>query len=129
MNSSQRILFILCSAVLGACQAVTPPASASVVVAARLLSPSPQARQELNLATAKLLGIPSVSLAEQTLVDSSQFAYARKPRYDAAGQLLQGRVIEQPAIFKLELRGQQCWLVYPQKARETLLTQAKCVAE
>ncbi|MDO8652515.1 MAG: hypothetical protein Q7R66_10020 [Undibacterium sp.] len=127
MNSSQRILFILCSAVLGACQAVTPPASAAV--AARLLSPSPQARQELSLATAKLLGIPGVTLAEQTLLDSSQFAYARKPRHDAAGQLLQGRVIEQPAIFKLELRGQQCWLVYPQKARETLLTQAKCVAE
>ena len=42
---------------------------------------------------------------------------------------LQGRVVEMPHIFKLQIRAQQCWLIYENKAQEVQLKQAKCVAE
>ena len=125
MNGQRSILWlILCgTSALAACQTGREPA-----VAARLLAPGPEARQELNAATATLLGVSSVDLAENTLIDSSQFAYARTPRRDASGQLLQGRVVEMPHGFRLELRGRQCWLVSQKTAQEVLLRQAKCVA-
>jgi sirohydrochlorin ferrochelatase len=125
MNKNRIILLLILwnASTLAACQTGREPP-----VAARLLAPGPEARQELNAATATLLGVSSVDLAENTLIDSSQFAYARKPRRDASGQLLQGRVVEVPHSFRLEMRVQECWLVSQKTAQEVLLRQAKCVA-
>jgi hypothetical protein len=125
MKIAQSILFFLFTGTLAACQAVTPANG----IAARLLAVDPLARQELQLQTATFLGLASVELAENTLIESSQFSYARTPRYDANGQMLQGRVVEMPHIFKLQIRAQQCWLIYENKAQEVQLKQAKCVAE
>lgn len=125
MSRAHCILFLAFSSALGACQAVSPLAGK----AARLLAPDQAARQELQLASAKFLGLANIDLAENTLVDSSKFSYARTPRQDAHGQLLQGRVVEMPHIFKLEIRGQQCWLIYESKAQEVQLRHAKCAAE
>ncbi|MFZ6749775.1 hypothetical protein [Undibacterium sp. Ren11W] len=125
MRQAQCSLFLFFCSVLGACQAVAPaPAKA-----ARLLVPDQAARQELQQVSAKFLGLASVELAENTLIESSQFSYARTPRYDANAQMLQGRVVEMPHIFKLQIRAQQCWLIYENKAQEVQLKQAKCVAE
>jgi hypothetical protein len=120
-----RLIFVILASVLGVCHSV----NSQLVLTARLQAPDQAAWQELSRATAKLLGVSSVELAENTLRDSSQFSYARKPRYDAAGQKLQGRVIEQPHIFQLQIRGQQCWLVDQKNAQEIWLKHARCVPE
>lgn len=125
MRLAQSAVFLFFCSVLGACQAVSPLPG----VAARLQAPDQAARQELRQVSAKFLGLVSIDLTDNTLIDSSQFAYARTPRYDANGQMLQGRVLEQPHIFKLQIRAQQCWLIYENKAQEVQLKQAKCVAE
>jgi hypothetical protein len=125
MNLHQPALLLVCCLHLCACQSANLPIS----VAARLQAPTKEVRQQVNEMTAKMLGLHSVTLDEKTLVNSSQFMVARTPRYDASGQLLQGRVIEQGHLFKLVLRDGQCWLIYHNKNQEALLSLATCVAE
>lgn len=115
--------YLVCSMSVGACQAVTPP------VPARLLSPGKEVRQQLQDAVARSLGLATVTLADSTLTESSYFSYARTPRRDASGQLLQGRVVEPAHVFRLEIRGQECWLIYQNTRQQTLLKNAECVAE
>lgn len=114
---------------LGACQALALPEQ----VPARLSLADGEAQQtaqkELRETVASMLGVSAVSLADNTLTDSSQFSYARTPRYNASGQLLQGRVIEQPHIFKLMIRDQACWLIHQNSGKQALLPHAKCIAE
>ncbi|MES2047183.1 MAG: hypothetical protein V4447_02200 [Pseudomonadota bacterium] len=108
--------------------AYSPPVS----VPARLQSPSAEVRQELREVTAKMLGMNTVVLAEDTLTRASQFVFARTPRIDASGQLLQGRVIEQVQVFHLVLREDGCWLTYRDKQnkdQQAKLSLAKCVPE
>lgn len=126
MKPNRIIIFVVCctATVLGACQTVSPSP-----VAARLLTPSKEARQELRETTAKILGLGAVTLDENTLINSSQFAYARKPRYDTSDQLLQGRVIEPVHVFRLVIREGACWLVYQNKNQQVLLSRATCIAE
>ncbi|MBI3285100.1 MAG: hypothetical protein HYZ65_09680 [Burkholderiales bacterium] len=125
MKTIRQILYLICGMSVGACQAVTPPAQAP----ARLRSPSKEVRQQLQDIVAKSLGVGAVTLAENTLTDSSQFSYARTPRRDSSGQLLQGRVIEPAHVFRLQIRGQECWLIYQNTGQQTLLQHAECVAE
>ena len=125
MKTSHVVLFLMSCVALGACQAVSSPIS----VAARLQAPSKEAQQQLREVTAKMLGLNAVTLEEHTLTNSSQFVYARTPRYDASGQLLQGRVIESVHIFKLVIRNGECWLIYQNKDQQALLSLAKCIAE
>ncbi len=121
-------LFILGSMTLGACQAIDTP----VAVPARLLvadSPvSAQAREELQNAISLMLGT-QITVANNTLSTSSEFVYARTPRVDAQGQLFQGRVIEQPQIFKLMKIGNACWLHHTNSGKKIELHQARCIAE
>lgn len=124
MSIRRPTLLLALTSVLNACQAVSPPPAA-----ARLLAPSKEARQQLREVTAQMLGLSSVTLDENTLINSSQFAYARTPRYDASGQLLQGRVTEPVHVFRLVIREGGCWLVYQNKDRQALLSLAQCVAE
>jgi outer membrane protein TolC len=88
-----------------------------------------KAQLELHKAMVRMLGVREINLSENTLTESSQFTYARTPRFDASGQLLQGRVMEQPHIFKLVLRDKTCWLIHQNSGQQTLLVHAKCVAE
>ncbi len=123
------VLLALLPLAFSACQAVNPAPG----VPARLQPMTGEAQraayQELNEVTARMLGLASVTLAERSLIDSSQFAYARTARYDAAGLMLQGRVIESPRIFRLLLREQKCWLLDQTTAQQICLKHAKCVAE
>ena len=125
MRTIASVPFLIFCMLLAACQAATLPIS----VAARLQAPAEEVQQQLREVTAKMLGLNSVNLEKNTLTNSSQFVYARTPRYDATGQLLQGRVIEPGHLFKLVLRDGKCWLVYQNKNQEALLDLAKCVAE
>lgn len=125
MRTIPSVLFLIFCMLLDACQAATLPIS----VAARLQAPAEEVQQQLREVTAKMLELNSVNLEKNTLTNSSQFVYARTPRYDATGQLLQGRVIEPGHLFKLVLRDGKCWLVYQNKNQEALLDLAKCVAE
>lgn len=114
---------------LGACNALALAEQAP----ARLLltdgEAQQEARKELREAVASMLGVSAVALADSTLTDSSQFSFARTPRYDASGQLLQGRVIEQPHIFKLVKRNKACWLIHQNSGKQLRLIHAKCIAE
>lgn len=128
MKLISATLFLAGSIPMSACQAVDPP----LPVAARLVSPTAEARQQLREVTAKFLGLGAVVLAEDTLTKNSQFMFSRTPRYDASGQLLQGRVKEQGQLFKLVLREDGCWLMYENKQnknQQAKLSLAKCVAE
>ncbi|MCU6432423.1 hypothetical protein LPB67_01360 [Undibacterium sp. Jales W-56] len=125
-----RICLLFSVASISACQAFTPQPD----VPARLLAMNTGVKQELQKEVAGMLGLPSVSLADNTLLDSSQFAFVRTPRYDESGQLLQGRVIEPPAhLFKLVIRGKDCWLLYKatsqHPAKESRLSLAACKPE
>lgn len=120
---------LLVSASVSACLASCEAASTSISVPARLVSPNAEVRQQLRETTAKMLGLSAVVLAENTLTTASQFVISRTPRHDAAGQLLQGRVIEPGHIFKLVLRDNGCWLIYQIKDQQALLSLAKCVPE
>lgn len=129
MNIKNRSAFSILCLILGACQA----AGLTSQVPARLLIANTDAQkttqQELQEVVARMLGVREIHLAENTLTDRSQFVYARTPRFDASGQLVQGRVIEQTQIFKLVIRDKACWLIHQNSGQQTLLIHAKCVAE
>jgi hypothetical protein len=122
------VLLCVSSAIFSVCHA----ADTQLSVPARLQSPNAEVRQELREVTAKFLGLSKVVLAEDTLTNASQFMFSRTPRYDASGQLLQGRVTEAGHIFKLMLRVDGCWLTYQHqqnKEQQEKLSLAKCVPE
>jgi hypothetical protein len=117
--------FLIGTTTVSACLAADPQNS----VPARLDSPSPEVRQQLRDVTAKMLGLSTIVMAENTLTKDSRFIFIRTPRFDASGQLLQGRVIEPGHIFKLVLHEDGCWLIYQNKNQQEKLTLAKCVPE
>lgn len=129
MTIKNRSAFSILCLILGACQAT----GLTSQVPARLLIDNTEAQtqiqQELQEAVARMLSVREIHLAENTLTDRSQFVYARTPRVDASGQLLQGRVVEEPQIFKLVMRDKACWLIHQNSGQQTLLTYAKCIAE
>ncbi|CAN5775281.1 hypothetical protein BH11PSE12_BH11PSE12_31700 [soil metagenome] len=129
MRVKHAVLLALLLMALSACQVVSP--APGVPARLQLMTGEAQraAYQELNEVTARMLGLASVTLAERSLIDSSQFAYARTARYDASGLMLQGRVIESPRIFSLLLREQKCWLLDQKTAQQIWLKHARCVAE
>ena len=118
-------IFLVGVALVSVGQAFSP----TPAVPARLQSPSTEARRQLREVTANFLGLSSVALAEDTLTKESQFVMSRTPHSDATGQLLQGRVIETGHIFRLILRGNECWLIYQNKEQLAKLSLAICVAE
>lgn len=119
------ILFLAGVSSATACHALGPPP----FVAARLQSPTPEVRKQLSEVTAKMLGLSTVVLAEHTLTHESQFVLTRTVRYDATGQLMQGRVIEPVHTFKLVLRDDGCWLIYQNRDLQSKLSLARCVPE
>jgi hypothetical protein len=128
MRNKAVFLFILGAMALGACQAI----DSQTPVPARLLvdgaTVSDQVGEELQDTISLMLGT-RVTIASNTLTTSSTFAYARAPRINAQGQLLQGRVIEQPQIFKLMKIGNACWLEHTNSGKKIKLHQAQCIAE
>ncbi|MET3116120.1 hypothetical protein AAKU64_000323 [Undibacterium sp. GrIS 1.8] len=119
---------------LVACQAI----NASAEVPAHLTSAAAaqtSVQQQLRQMVASSLNvdISVVNLADDTLINSSQFVFARTPRYESSGQLMQGRVVEPVNVFKLVLRDQQCWLDYQgtvqHPAKKIRLAEAQCKPE
>ena len=124
---------------LVACQAI----NASADMPARLISTdstladavqtSVQQQVRQMVANSLNIDISAVNLADDTLINSSQFVFARTPRYDSSGQLIQGRIVEPVNVFKLVLRDHQCWLDYQgtvqHPAKKMRLAGAQCKPE
>ncbi len=122
MKTPRYIGVVLTCLILAACQASTVPLETTAV----LVAPTAQVQQQLSAAVAKMLGVASVTLADNALTASSYLAIERVPRTDASGQLLQGRVLEKPNTFRLLIKGQACWLEHMNTGKRMQLVDARC---
>lgn len=94
---------------------------------ARLVSPSPQTRAELDRIVSQALhGIP-VRLADDALVHDSDLIVERIPARDAAGIPVDGRALGKPEHFQLVLRGSSCVVIHERTGRSWTLASATCV--
>ncbi len=108
--------------VLSACQVT----SAQMAKPALLVGPDAAVRQELSQAIVALSGFASVSLSETDLTQSSALVVERKHQRDGKGELLQGRDLEMPQRFQLQLQDGQCWLQHLGSGKRQLLQRARC---
>lgn len=123
----RRLTFAVCvSGVLGlvACQAPARQPD----VAAVLVDPTPQSRAQLAKAVNELLGVSSVTLADDALTGSSTMLIERSPARDPGGVRITGRDYEKPVTFTLVKSGGDCVLVSGRDDRRIVLTDATCRA-
>ena len=107
---------------LAACQApATQPD-----VAALIVNPTPQSRAQLANAVNEMLGVSSVTLADDALTRSSVLLIERAPAHDAGGVRITGRDYGKPETFTLIKSNEDCVLVSARDGRRFALTEARC---
>lgn len=109
---------------LAACQApATQPD-----VAAVLVNPTPQARAQLAKAVNEMLGVTSLTLADDTLTRSSVLLIERSLARDPSGTRINGRDYGKPVTFTLVKSAGACVLVLARDGKRIALTDATCRA-
>ena len=99
---------LLAACLLSACQMTSAhPAQAAV-----LTDPDEAVRQELRQAIQAISGFARVTPANSDLTRSSELVIERKQHHTVNGDLLQGRDLEQPQRFALQLQDGQCCLLH-----------------
>ena len=97
-------------------------------VAAVLVNPTPQSRSQLAKAVNEMLGVSSVTLADDALTRSSVLSIERTPAHDADGVRITGRDYGKPHTFTLIKNDEGCVLVSARDGRRFVLTEATCQA-
>ena len=95
-------------------------------VAAVLVDPTPQTRAQLAMAVNEMLGVSSVTLADDALTRSSVLLIERSPARDVDGVRIAGRDYGKPKSFTLIKSGGNCVLVSGLDGRRIVLTDATC---
>ena len=120
-----RVAVVASATLQLACQ--TP--AAQTEVPALLIDPTPASREELRVSVALLLGVPTVTLADDALTTSSVLLIEHYAPKDARGLPLTGRDFGRPEQFHLLRRGAACLLEDARSVRRIELTQSRCRAE
>ncbi len=110
---------------LAGCQVRT----AQVARPALLLAPDVDARQELRQAVMELSGFARVDLQDNDLTRSSTLVVERRQQHAGNGELIQGRDLELPQRFQLQIQDGQCWLLHLRSGQRKLLQRARCRLE
>jgi hypothetical protein len=95
-------------------------------VAAVLVDPTLQSRAQLANAVNQMLGVSSVTLADDALTRSSTLLMERSPARDPSGVRITGRDYGKPETFTLVKSGGDCVLVSGRDDRRIVLTDATC---
>ncbi len=104
------------------CQA--PAVSAEVE--AVIVDPGAKSRAELQRAVSALLGVPSVTLADDALTGSSELLIERSVVRDARGLSITGRDYDRPESFRLFKSGAACVLVHARFGKRAVLAETRC---
>src|SRR5262245_26379888 len=117
-----------CEGVAAAAIALTVAACATGVPA-RIVSPTPATRAELQGAVSDALGGTPVTLADDALTQSSLLTLEHATPDDAQGRALTGRDLGRPERFRLLKLGSGCVLVHESDGGRSVLKQATCAPE
>ena len=116
---------LLClAALLSACRM----APAQDAQPALLTNPGDGVRLELAAAIMSMSGFGHVTLANDDLTQSSELLIERTQPTDGRGGLLQGRELQEPQRFELQIQAGQCWLLHKPSGKRQRLRQAQCRA-
>ena len=119
-----RTAWVVCVLGLVACQAPALQPD----VAAVLVDPTQRSRAQLAKTVSEMLGVSSVTLADDALTRSSILLIERSPVRDVGGARISGRDYGKPKKFTLVKSGGECVLVSGQDGRRIVLTDATCRA-
>lgn len=97
-------------------------------VAAVLVNPTPQSRAQLAKAVNEMLGVSTVTLADDAFTRSSVLLIERSPARNRSGVRISGRDYGKPETFKLVKSDGGCVLVSARDGRRLALTDATCRA-
>ena len=95
-------------------------------VSAVVSAPSHQVSEEIEVAIANLLGQKEVVIAANAFTKDSILTIERFAHQTANGQLINGRVTEQPLLIALVKKGQQCFVKNVQTGDVVALKYTKC---
>lgn len=104
------------------CQAPAPQPD----VAAVLVNPTPQSRAQLLRAVNEMLGVSSVTLADDALTRSSVLLIERSPARDPGGVRSTGRDYGKPETITLVKSAGACVLLSARDGKRIVLTDATC---
>ena len=126
-------LFFMAAAVLCGC-AQTSPSTGGVSevktdIPALLVQPDDAARQELRTSVARMMGVTSVAVAGDALLDTSLMVIEKNRPRGAGGIQLSGRDYDKPEQFRLFKSDKGCVLVKLSSGTRELLRESKCTAE
>ena len=126
-------LFLMAAAVVSGC-AQTSPSTGGVSevktdLPALLVQPDDAARQELRTSVARMMGVPSVAVAGDALLDTSLMVIEKNRPRGAGGIQLSGRDYDKPEQFRLFKSDKGCVLVKLSSGTRELLRESKCTAE
>ncbi len=110
--------------VIAACAAGAPVSGTDHP--AVLSAPNEAARQELQQVVARMLGVPSVRLAEDVLLRESLLVIEKARPRDARGIPLSGRDFDRPEQFRLFVVAGNCVLLRVRTGERQVLQRARC---
>lgn len=115
------LLLVTCGCTLFAQDQLSNQEHAAIIV-----NPSKQSNDEIATAIAKLLGQKKVLLAASAFTKNSSITIARAAHQTSAGQLINGRITEQPLLILLVKKGQQCFVKNALTGEKLALKVSKC---
>ena len=104
------------------CQALAVSAEVEAVI----VDPGAKSRAELRRVVSALLGVPSVTLADDALTGSSVLLIERNVARDARGLRITGRDYDRPESFQLVKSGAACLLVHARDGKRAVLVETRC---
>ncbi len=111
--------------VIAACAAADSVPAADVP--AVLSAPNQVAWQEVQTTVARMLGVPTVRLAEDVLLRDSLLVIEKARPRDARGLPLNGRDVDKPEQFRLLTVAGKCVLLRVRTAQRAVLHEAQCL--
>jgi hypothetical protein len=122
-QASMRAMAAIGAMFLSACVSVAAPDEP-----ARRVDPTRESHDELVRAVSATLGVASVTIAEDALIQDGVLLIERTPARDASGQRLDGRSLEKPEQFRLVRHADLCVLVHARSGARSVLERTKCVS-
>jgi len=96
-------------------------------VLAVIAKPSRQVNEEIQAAVASLLGQKELVIAANAFTKDSSISVERLAHQTVNGQLINGRVTEQPLLINLVKKGKQCFVKNALTGGKIELKHAKCL--
>ena len=112
---------------LSACAQVSPAGAADAP--AVLVQPTDASRHALSISVARMLGVTSVAVAQDALLQTSLMVIEKNRPRGADGIQLSGRDYDQPEQFRLIKSGNSCVLVKLRTGAREVLLDTQCAFE